>query len=125
MNRTHEDDVTERYQGRMTFAEYEELAGATAMYPDRGTGALVYPVLGLNGEAGEVAEKLKKIIRDGTGLGTEQRAALVKELGDVLWYLAACCHELGVSMDDIAQHNIEKLHDRAQRKVLSGSGDER
>lgn len=109
----------------LTFDAYEQLAGRTARYPGRGQGALTYPVLGLTGEAGEVAEKLKKILRDRDGVVGDQREAIAKELGDVLWYVAACCHELGVSMSDVAQGNLDKLQSRAQRDVLGGSGDER
>lgn len=110
----------------LSFEAYAEAAGHTATYPGRGTGVLTYPVLGLNGEAGEVAEKLKKIIRDhGGDVSDAQRDALIKELGDVLWYVAACCHELKVPMDEVAQKNLDKLASRKQRGVISGSGDER
>ena len=109
----------------LSFQQYETRAGETARYPGRGSGSLVYPVLGLNGEAGEVAEKLKKIVRDRGGEVGDERAALIKELGDVLWYVAACCHELGVSMEEVAQGNLEKLASRRERGVLHGSGDER
>lgn len=109
----------------LSFDDYQALAGSTARYPGRGEGSLVYPVLGLTGEAGEVAEKVKKIIRDREGVVGDQRDAIAKELGDVLWYVAACCHELGVSMADVAQGNIDKLQSRAARGKLGGSGDER
>lgn len=110
----------------LSFDAFEQGAGSTATYPDRGTGALTYPVLGLNGEAGEVAEKLKKIIRDHGGeIDAAQRDALIKELGDVLWYVAACCHELDVPMQEVARRNLEKLASRKQRGVISGTGDER
>ena len=108
-----------------TFRDYETLAGETARYPGRSEGNLVYPVLGLNGEAGEVAEKLKKAIRDHGGDITSVRETLVKELGDVLWYLAACCHELGVSLEEVAAGNIAKLSSRAARGVIHGDGDNR
>lgn len=110
----------------LSFDAFEQAAGSTATYPDRGTGALTYPVLGLNGEAGEVAEKLKKILRDHGGtIDNDQRDALIKELGDVLWYVAACCHELDVSMQEVAQRNLEKLASRKRRGVISGTGDDR
>lgn len=109
----------------LSFEHYEARAGETARYPGRGSGSLVYPVLGLNGEAGEVAEKLKKIIRDREGVVGDERASLIKELGDVLWYVAACCHELDVSMAEVAQANLDKLASRSSRGVLHGSGDDR
>lgn len=103
----------------MTFEEYQEQARSTAIYPrDR---AIVYPALGLTGEAGEVAEKVKKWIRD----GTLDKEAIAKELGDVLWYIAALSGDLGISMDEIASQNIQKLRDRAARGKIQGSGDNR
>lgn len=103
----------------MTFSEYQEAARSTAIYPrDR---AIVYPALGLTGEAGEVAEKVKKWIRD----GNLDREAIAKELGDVLWYIAALAGDLEISMDQIAQQNVLKLQDRAARGKLQGSGDNR
>ena len=109
----------------MNFDEYQTEAKKTAIYPDVGFN-LVYPTLGLNGEAGEIAEKVKKLIRDGSGEQTyEFREAITKELGDVLWYVAALCSELGVSMSLVAANNLAKLTDRSIRDVLSGSGDDR
>ena len=109
----------------MNFAEYQKEALTTAVYPNRGSN-ITYPVLGLNGEAGEIAEKVKKIIRDKNGIvDGEIRVAIKKELGDVLWYVAALCDELGLDMDDVAVTNIQKLKDRQLRDALHGSGDER
>jgi NTP pyrophosphatase (non-canonical NTP hydrolase) len=109
----------------MNFEDYQTRAMSTAIYPNRGNN-LVYPVLGLNGEAGEIAEKLKKIIRDSGGeLSPESRKDLSKELGDILWYVAACCDELGLRMDSVASANIAKLASRKERGQLSGSGDNR
>ena len=109
----------------MDFDTYQQLAMRTAVYPHRGSN-LAYPALGLNGEAGEVAEKVKKILRDKDGLlDEESRQAIKKELGDVLWYIAAMCTETGLSMAEVAETNIAKLHDRQQRDVIHGSGDER
>lgn len=109
----------------MDFVTYQELAGKTAIYPDRGTN-LAYPALGLNGEAGEVAEIVKKTYRDHDGhLEPDRREALQKELGDVLWYVAALCAESGLSMDAVARQNIDKLADRQTRDRLHGSGDNR
>ena len=108
----------------MELSEYQRLARRTAEYPREAW--LVYPALGLAGEAGEVAEHVKKAIRDDGGMvSDERRAALAKELGDVLWYLAGLASELGLDLEEIAQGNLEKLLSRQRRGVLSGSGDER
>lgn len=107
------------------FNTYQDRAWETAVYPNRG-GNLTYTVLGLNGEAGEVAEKVKKILRDRGGeVDDAARQALAKELGDVLWYVAAVCSELGLSLADIAADNLTKLSDRRDRGALHGSGDNR
>ena len=109
----------------MDLAEYQSRSRATAVYPGAGEN-LLYPTLGLCGEAGEVAEKIKKMIRDDGGVLTdERRAALSKELGDVLWYLAQIATEAGLELDAIAEANIEKLASRHRRNVLQGSGDDR
>jgi NTP pyrophosphatase (non-canonical NTP hydrolase) len=93
----------------MTFDEYQELAVLTAGYPNRKDN-LQYPTLGLAGEAGEVANIVKKIQRDFDGIITEEiRNKLKDELGDCLWYIAACADELGLSLEEIARHNVEKL----------------
>jgi len=107
-----------------TFDEYQQRANATAIYPD--SAKLTYPVLGLNGEAGEVAEKVKKMVRDDNNEMTEdKRTELAKEVGDVLWYIAAICRDIEVSLEDVAQLNITKLESRKKRGVLHGSGDNR
>ncbi|OGL72704.1 hypothetical protein A3F28_03295 [Candidatus Uhrbacteria bacterium RIFCSPHIGHO2_12_FULL_57_11] len=109
----------------MTFDEYQKLAQTTARYPDAGRN-FVYPTLGLAGEAGEVADKIKKIFRDKGGLLDEEtRTTLKKELGDVLWYVAQLSTELGLSLDDVAAGNIEKLKSRKDRGTLHGDGDDR
>ncbi len=109
----------------MRFEEYEKLAAETAIYPDRGKN-LIYPVLGLSGESGEVAEKVKKLIRDKNySIDTEFIDSIKKELGDVLWYVAAICFELGISMEDVAKTNIEKLALRKSRNKIHGEGDDR
>lgn len=106
---------------------YQRLAGRTAHYPGRGAKPIAsYPALGLAGEAGEVCEQIKKALRDDEGRITPQRRqALKKELGDVLWYLAALAFELDLDLSQIAQTNLDKLADRKKRGVLGGSGDER
>jgi NTP pyrophosphatase (non-canonical NTP hydrolase) len=108
----------------MELAEYQRLSRRTAEYPR--SAWLSYPALGLAGEAGEVAEHAKKAIRDDGGSVTdERRAAMAKELGDVLWYVAQLASELELELEQIAQANLEKLLSRQRRGVLSGSGDER
>ena len=88
--------------------------------------AIVYPTLGLTNEAGEVAGKIKKIFRDRGGvISEEDRQALKGELGDVLWYLTQICTELGLSLEDIATANIEKLFSRLERGQIQGDGDNR
>lgn len=108
----------------MDFNEYQQKAVSTAIY---GAGnAVVYPALGLAGEAGEVAEKIKKMLRDDDGILTpERKDAIKKEIGDVLWYAAALARDCELNLDDIAKANIEKLFDRRERGVLKGDGDNR
>ena len=109
----------------MDLSEYQSRARATAVYPHAGDN-LLYPTLGLCGEAGEVAEKIKKMVRDDAGrLTDERRAALAKELGDVLWYVAQIATEAHLDLDAIAEANIDKLSSRRRRDVLQGSGDDR
>ncbi|HPM38838.1 MAG TPA: nucleoside triphosphate pyrophosphohydrolase family protein, partial [Candidatus Pacearchaeota archaeon] len=100
-------------------------ARQTAIYPNKDNN-FIYPTLGLVGEAGEVAEKMKKVLRDNDGvISEEKREEITKELGDVLWYIANLSKELNVSLEDVAQKNIEKLQSRQQRNELHGSGDNR
>ena len=109
----------------MDLADYQARSRATAVYPDAGSN-LLYPTLGLCGEAGEVAEKIKKMVRDDGGvLSDERRDALAKELGDVLWYVAQLASEAGLDLDAIAGANLQKLLSRRDRGVLQGSGDDR
>jgi NTP pyrophosphatase (non-canonical NTP hydrolase) len=110
----------------MTFEEYQEQALVTRLSTGDDFKDLLHWVLGINGEAGEVAEKVKKIIRDKNGKVTsEDKLELSKEIGDVLWYLAVLARHLGIPLDTIAQQNLEKLQSRKQRGVLGGSGDNR
>jgi NTP pyrophosphatase (non-canonical NTP hydrolase) len=105
-------------------SDYQRLSRRTAQYPREAR--LSYPALGLAGEAGEVAEHVKKVIRDDEDrVSAPRRAALAKELGDVLWYLAALACELGLDLDEIAEANLEKLRSRQRRGALTGSGDDR
>lgn len=109
----------------MDFKEYQEKSRKTALYPNIGSN-FVYPTLGLTGEAGEVAEKIKKIIRDKDGIvDDETRELIKKELGDVLWYLSQIASELQLSFAEVAEHNIQKLYDRMERNKLHGDGDNR
>jgi NTP pyrophosphatase (non-canonical NTP hydrolase) len=109
----------------MNFTEYQTKSRTTAKYPVIGHG-VIYPTLGLTNEAGEVAGKIKKVFRDKDGIISEEtREALKAELGDVLWYLAQTATELGLSLDEIAEHNIAKLLDRQARGKIQGDGDNR
>ena len=110
----------------MKFDDYQQQALTTAITSGDKFKDLLHWVLGVNGEAGEIAEKLKKIIRDKGGeVSDEDKAELAKEIGDVLWYLAVFANHLGLSFDDLAKANLKKLADRQQRGVLGGSGDNR
>ena len=109
----------------MDFKEYQEKSRKTALYPNKDNN-FIYPTLGLAGEAGEVSEKIKKVIRDKGGvIDDETRESIKKELGDVLWYVSQLATELELSLDDVAEHNIEKLYSRMERNVLHGDGDNR
>jgi len=109
----------------MHLSDYQRDSRATARYPDLGNN-LIYPTLGLAGEAGEVAEKVKKLIRDRNGLVDDAfKHDLALELGDVLWYLAQLATELGTTLDDVGQLNLQKLSSRSQRGTLHGEGDHR
>jgi NTP pyrophosphatase (non-canonical NTP hydrolase) len=109
----------------MDLNEYQKKSRRTAKYPDIGH-SVIYPTLGLNSEAGEVAGKIKKIFRDKGGvIGDAERDALRSELGDVLWYVAQVCTELDLSLDDVAQANIDKLSSRLERGKIGGEGDNR
>lgn len=115
----------------MDMNEYQDATTKTAIYNttskiDDTTAQLAYVTLGLVGEAGEVANKLKKVIRDGGGVITpELRDQIVDELGDVYWYLAQCAEKLEVGLEYIALTNLDKLRRRKEAKTLQGSGDTR
>ena len=120
-----DDDMEYEFEMK-TFNEYEEEAMNTAVYD----GEVIYPTLGLLSEAGEVADKIKKMMRDedidlGFDMSEEQRKAVALEVSDCLWYVAALASDLGYSLEDIANMNIEKLRDRKDRNAIHGSGDER
>lgn len=108
----------------MTLNEYQQKALETAIY-DKNY-AVIYPALGMCGEAGEVADKVKKVIRDDNQEFTpEKKKEIAKEIGDVLWYCATLAHDLGFSLEEIGEMNYEKLHSRQIRGQLHGSGDNR
>ena len=113
----------------MEFNEYQEkvkkydLAEATS---DLKAPGFIEKVLGLTGEAGETADKFKKILRDKDGvMSGEDKGAVVKELGDVMWYVASIARYLDVPLSEVAKNNLEKLESRMERNRLRGEGDER
>tara|TARA_Y100001968_G_C19042476_1_gene565198 strand:- start:292 stop:621 length:330 start_codon:yes stop_codon:yes gene_type:complete len=109
----------------MDLNDYQRESRETALYPQVGSNA-IYPTLGLVGEAGEVADKVKKILRDRDGVFDEESKEAIKfELGDVLWYLSQLSSELGFELKDVAQANLDKLSSRKNRGTIQGSGDNR
>ena len=108
----------------MEFNDYQQRARQTAIYPQ--SHVIGYPALGLAGEVGEVAEHVKKMYRDDNGILTpERRAELKKEVGDVLWYIASLCHDIELTMNEVAEANLAKLESRKERGTLHGSGSDR
>ena len=108
----------------MTLNECQQHAHQTASC--REDSRIVYPTLGLKGEAGEVADRVKKVIRDGHKECTdEKRLEIVKEIGDVLWYCATLSRDLGYDLEEVAQMNVDKLCSRMERHRITGSGDNR
>ena len=108
----------------ITFNEYQEKAHKTAVYPQEKW--LEYLTLGLVGEAGEVANKVKKVLRDDGGiLSFEKGKDLGKELGDIQWYLSELSYMLGKNLNDVAEDNLIKLESRLERGKIAGSGDNR
>ncbi len=151
INSIVQDDI-EKFAGRSIDDDpragqldyYQWIATKSAIYPGQGTPiGLIYCALKLNGEAGELAEHVGKAMRDDNlvtvggnyseitravrfnVITPERRKAIIKEGGDVLWYLSAICNELGISLSELAEENLIKLADRAERNKLRGSGDER
>lgn len=108
----------------MQLNQYQEKAMSTAIFKPEY--AILYPSLKLAGEAGEVAEKVGKVLRDKNGdFDKETCLELAKELGDVLWYIAALADSLGYSLEEVGQINLDKLASRKERKMIQGSGDNR
>ena len=109
----------------MELNHYQKESRKTALYPDVGRNS-IYPTLGLVGEAGEVADKVKKILRDNNGVFDKESKDSIKfELGDVLWYISQLASELGYELDEVANANLKKLKSRKIRGKLNGSGDDR
>jgi len=108
----------------MKVNEYQAAALTTAVYPE--DKRIIYPALGMCGEAGEVADKVKKVIRDNAqNFTAEKKREIAKEIGDVLWYCAVLSHDIGFTLEEVAQMNIDKLQSRKERGMLGGSGDNR
>jgi NTP pyrophosphatase (non-canonical NTP hydrolase) len=119
------DFMERRGMSTITATEYQQKASETAIFPKEK--ALEYITLGLTGEAGEIANKVKKLIRDGADEETleQKKIEIGYELGDVLWYCAMLAREVDINLGHIMEKNIEKLHSRKERGTLGGSGDNR
>ncbi len=110
----------------MDFKTYQKECRKTAIYLTEPGRRIIYPTLGLCGESGEVAEKVKKLLRDKNGsVDDEFLKNIEKELGDVMWYISSLASDLGIDLDNIASNNISKLKSRKERGVIHGSGDTR
>lgn len=110
----------------MDFSNYQFRASKTAKYPNNPTLGVIYTALGLSSEAGEVAGKVKKMIRDDNmELTHDRKENIIDELGDVLWYCAMLATELNISLGEVAIRNLKKLEDRENRGVIKGDGDKR
>jgi NTP pyrophosphatase (non-canonical NTP hydrolase) len=115
---------THKYNRISDLDMYQQVAKQTAIYPREQ--AIIYPTLGLTGEAGEVANKVKKIIRDGTNKNNENLVQEISaEIGDCLWYISVLADDIGVKLSDIANSNLEKLENRKKKGTIHGSGDDR
>ncbi len=110
----------------MNFDEYQKRALTTAHTTGDEFKDLMHWILGVTGESGEIAEKIKKIIRDKNGkISGEDKSELAKEIGDVLWYLAVLADHLDLSLEEVVENNLDKLKSRKNRGVIGGSGDNR
>ena len=115
---------THKYKRISDLDMYQQVAKTTAIYPREQ--AIIYPTLGLTGEAGEVANKVKKIIRDGTNKNNENLVQEISaEIGDCLWYISVLADDIGVKLSDIANSNLIKLANRKKNNTIHGSGDDR
>jgi NTP pyrophosphatase (non-canonical NTP hydrolase) len=117
--------MEQRNMSSITATEYQKRAAETAIFPK--TKALEYLTLGLTGEAGEIANKVKKLIRDGADVEgyNDKLNQIANELGDVLWYCAMLANELDANLGKVMESNLDKLSDRKSRGVIGGSGDNR
>ena len=123
----YQDQLGVQYQEPLTLNQYQQQARKTAIYPQKGNrhpNGINYTILGLLGEAGELANDWKKGIRDGGDM-TMIKEKLRFELGDVLWYASQLAEELGMTLEQVARCNLDKLRDRKTRGTLRGSGDNR
>ena len=113
----------EKTMKEVSLNDYQKMAMETAIYPL----PIIYPALGLAGEAGEVADKVKKVIRDKNSdfTNVDTKHAIAEEIGDVLWYCATLANDIGFDLETIGQMNYDKLHSRQERGMLHGSGDNR
>lgn len=110
----------------MNFTEYQDDVQELAITKLTGIHEVMYSTLGILGEAGEISEKIKKIVRDKHGIISEEDKQLLgKETGDVLFYIAKFLSDIGLDFETIAMENIQKCRDRETRGVVSGSGDNR
>lgn len=144
INNINDQDIRDFANGGYTLDNYQYIATKSAIYPGQGSPlGLIYAALKLNGEAGELAEHIGKAIRDDNyipygiddddnryadldkRLKREREELIIKEVGDVLWYLSAICSELNTTLSEAAAINLIKLKDRSERNKLQGSGDER
>lgn len=131
INKITQEDVVFFSEENCDIDVYQSIATRSAFYPGKGTPlGLVYVALKMNGEAGEFAEHVGKTMRDDALMEEKQltmarRELLIKEVGDVLWDLAAACNELGITLSEAAHANLMKIKDRGERGTLQGSGDNR
>jgi len=138
MNRITPEDIA-HFQFNGDFNTYQTIATKTAIYPGQGTYVgLMYVTMKLGEEAGEFGKQVAKALRDdpinieclhthrsNDLLASERRRNVIKELGDILWYVATACNELEIKFEEIAVGNLEKLADRSRRGTLQGDGDDR
>ena len=119
-----QSNESNKYKKVSNLDMYQKVALTTAIYPREQ--AIIYPTLGLTGEAGEVANKVKKIIRDGSNSKDEKLVSEIKsEIGDCLWYIAILANDFDIKLSDIASTNLEKLANRKKNNTIHGSGDTR